>query len=398
MLFCETNVDGTIGGSYYSLLYLVKGLDKIQFAPLVLFHTEHILLDAFKSAGAEIVVWPKAGGFSFSARLPRVLGFLQAPLAVVQKAMNLVQGFFLSAVARAVFIRRRSVDLVHLNNSILYNHDWMLAARLAGRPCVSHERGINEGYPAWARFWGRRLDAIICISEAVRGTMAAAGADFGNLHTIHNGFDPAEVRLQVPAANLRRDLGIGADDDVIVMVGNLKEWKGQTTLVKALDIVRKVRPTVRCLLVGATAPADAAFERELRALVAALDLNQRVIFAGFRKNVADFIALSDVVVHASTLPEPFGRVVLEAMACRRPVVGSRAGGVLEIVDDGATGLTFPPGDEVALAAAVGRLLADRTAARAMGDAGHRRLVDRFHIDRNVQATEQLYETLLARTP
>jgi glycosyltransferase involved in cell wall biosynthesis len=394
VLFCETNPDGTIGGSFYSLLYLVKGLDKTRFAPLVLFQRSHGLLDAFRAAGAETIVWEKPRPFRFAPHLPGPLALAMPLVLAVQKGMNVFRVLLWPTVLRVLFLWRRRVDLVHLNNSILRNHDWMLAARLLGRRCISHERGINEHYPPLARYLGRGLDAIICISEAVRTTMAAAGADFGNLRTIHNGLDPAEVRPKVPAAAMRARLAIPPGADVIVMLGNLKVWKGQESVVRAVDRVRRSRPLVRCLFVGDTAAADRPFEEGLRRLVAELGLESNVVFAGYHPNVADLVLLADVVVHASILPEPFGRVVLEAMACRKPVVASLAGGVTEIVDHGRTGLLFPPGDDQALAAAILELLGDPDRAVRMGEAGYARLLERFNISRNVEATEATYDLVL----
>jgi glycosyltransferase involved in cell wall biosynthesis len=394
VLFCETNPDGTIGGSYYSLLYLVKGLDKARFAPVVLFHTNHGLLDAFKTAGAETIVWEKPRTVRFTPRLPGPMALAMPLVLGAQKAINVFRMLLWPTVLRVLFLWRRQVDLVHLNNSILRNHDWMLAARLLRRPCISHERGINKHYPPLAKYLGRRLDAIICISEAVRATMTAAGAGFGNLRTIHNGLDPAEVRPQVPAAEVRDRLAIQPGAEVIVMLGNLKAWKGQETVVRAVDRVRRSRPLVRCLLVGDTASADRPFEAGLRRLVADLGVDSHIVFAGYHRNVADFVLLADVVVHASILPEPFGRVVLEAMACRKPVIASLAGGVTEIFDHGRTGLLFPPGDDQALAAALLELLGDRDRAVRMGEAGYTRLLERFGIIQNVQATEAVYERVL----
>ena len=394
VLYCETNIDGTIGGSYYSLLYLVKGLDKSRYSPMVVFYVKHGLIGAFEEAGARTVVWQREGRFALGDRLPIALAWARPIALAVQKVLNFFGAFLLPTMARMFFILRHRIDLVHLNNSILYNHDWMLAARLTGRRCVCHERGINPVYPAAARYWGSRLDAILCISEAVRAAMASAGADSGNLITIHNGFDPAEVRIEIPPAELRRRHHIAPDADVVVMIGNFKAWKGQETVIRAIDRVRRTRPSVVCLLVGATAPSDRAFEDEMRRLVAELRVDKHIIFAGFHRNVPDMLTMADVVVHASILPEPFGRVILEAMACRKPIIGSRAGGVPEIIEDGCTGLMFNPRDHQALADAILQLLADRERAARMGENGYRRLIDRFHVAQNVAATERVYEQSL----
>jgi glycosyltransferase involved in cell wall biosynthesis len=360
----------------------------------VLFQKQHGLLDAFKAAGAETIVWEKPRPFKFTPHLPGPLALAKPLVSAVQKGMNVFRGLVWPTLTRVLFLLRRRIDLVHLNNSILRNYDWMLAARLLRRRCISHERGINPHYPPAAKFFGRGLDAIICISEAVRDTMSAAGADFGNLRTIHNGLDPNEVRPQMPAALVRDRLAIPPGADVIVMLGNLKGWKGQETVVRAVDRVRRSRPLVRCLLVGDTAAADRAFAEGLRRLVAQLGVGDHIVFAGYHRNVADLVMVADVVVHASILPEPFGRVVLEAMACRKPVIASLAGGVTEIVDHGRTGLLFPPGDDQALATAMLDILGDRDRAVRMGEAGYARLVERFHISQNVEATMAIYDLVL----
>ena len=394
ILFCENNVDGTVGGSYFSLLYLVKGLDRRRYQPTVVFYADHILAPAFRETGAEVLIWKRPAPLRFGVARQGALRLLARVVQPIRKALNFARGFLAEALWRAWFLKRGGFSLVHLNNSILRNHDWMLAAQLTRTPCVSHERGINDHYPGASRFFGRRLAAIICISDAVRTTLEMKGADFGNLVTIHNGLDPEALAFRTPPNALRVEWGLAADTPVVVMVGNIKGWKGQDTLVRAIDRVRRTHPSVRCLLVGDTSPLDQPYDATLRELVASLGLTEHIVFTGFQRHVADFMRMADVVVHASVLPEPFGRVILEAMACRKPVIGSRAGAITEIVEEGQTGLTFSPGDADALAAALEGLLADPARARRFGDRGYERLVSHFHIAQNVQATERVYERLL----
>jgi glycosyltransferase involved in cell wall biosynthesis len=392
VLFCENNVDGTIGGSYYSLLYLAMGLTPSRYRPIVVFYTEHALIQAFHDAGIETQVWPKAKSYVFASRVKTRA--LLVPLLILQKALNFWSGFVIPVFARAWFLRSRGIRIVHVNNSVLYNHDWMMAARIAHVPCVTHERGINDCYPAVARFFGKGLAAIVCISEAVKYHLQQHGLDFGNLVTIHNGLDPAMMRTTRSVTELRASLGIPADARVIGMVGNIRAWKGQDTLIRAMQRVRLAFPSVNCVLVGTPSSADEGYAQTLRDLVSSLGLENCVYFAGFQPNVTDFLMMFDIVVHASVLPEPFGRVILEAMACRKPVVGARAGAVPEIIDEGKTGLMFPPGDAEALADAIIALLSDPATARRLGDSGYDRLVREFHITRNVAETERIYERLV----
>jgi glycosyltransferase involved in cell wall biosynthesis len=397
VLYCENNVDGTIGGSYYSLLYLVKNLDRQRYHPIVIFYTEHSLLSAYREAGVETYVWKKARTFSFGGAHHSIWKLLRPirPIALVfQKALNVLREFVFPSLARAWYLKRNGVQIVHLNNSILYNHDWMFAAKLAGTRCVTHERGINDAFRTSAKFFGKRLDAVICISEAVRQNMQARGADFGNLVVIHNGLDPSSMKIKTRPDVLRVAYAIPPEAVVIGMVGNIKAWKGQDTLVRAMDRVRRVFPSVRCVFVGDTSPSDKEYEQSLHALVASLGLDKQVVFTGFQRDVGDFLMMFDVVVHASVLPEPFGRVILEAMACRKPVIGARAGAIPEIVEEGKTGLTFPPGDAERLAEAIMLLAGDREKGQRFGEAGFNRLVSEFHIARNIGATQGLYERIL----
>jgi glycosyltransferase involved in cell wall biosynthesis len=369
-------------------------LDRSRFRPLVVFHADNCLRPRFHDLGVETVVWPRVRTATFGGRLGAACPPLGRPALLLQKAVNFLRGFLWHVVAQAVFLRRVGARILHLNNSILHSNDWMMAARLARVRCVTHERGINDDYPPPARYWASRIDAIVCISEAVRHQLESHGVDYGNLVTIHNGFDPAEARFETPPTALRAAHGIAEGAPVVVMCGNLKAWKGQETVVRAMATVVRARPDARCLLVGATAPSDRGFEDEMRSLIAALALQEHVLLVGFKENVLGYMRMADVVVHASTLPEPFGRVALEAMACHRPVIGADAGGMPEIVQDGVTGLTFPPGDADRLASAIVWMIDHPAEASQMGERGFARLRDRFPISRNVRATELLYERLL----
>ena len=170
------------------------------------------------------------------------------------------------------------------------------------------------------------------------------------------------------------------------MIGNIKAWKGQETLVRAMAIVS-----------DGNVPASDASSSETRprltATTSAKPARARVVARArpadrsspaYQKNVADFLMMVDVVVHASVLPEPFGRVILEAMACRKPVIGARAGAIPEIIEEGITGLTFPPGDADALAEAILRLLRDP----ARGGAARRQRLSTARVGSRLPATSR----------
>ena len=151
------------------------------------------------------------------------------------------------------------------------------------------------------------------------------------------------------------------------------------------------------LVVGHDPSADQRELARLRRLAQELGIASCVRFVPWQEDVWSVYAAADVIVHASTAPEPFGLVLLEAMAARRPVVATRAGGVVDIVSDGETGLLVEPGDVDALSAAIRRLLEDHELVERLLQHAAERLQDRFTIERNAARVIRLYDQLLGRS-
>jgi glycosyltransferase involved in cell wall biosynthesis len=142
------------------------------------------------------------------------------------------------------------------------------------------------------------------------------------------------------------------------------------------------------LLVGDATFGEKSFVDELKEMCRELGVAEKVVFTGFRDDVPVIMRSIDLLVHASTLPEPFGMVLIEAMAASRPVVATRAGGVQEIVDSGVTGILVPPGDEDAMARAIVEILSDGGLRQRMGEAGLRRVEERFSRDETTRGIER----------
>ena len=384
ILYVEGNVDGTIGGSFFSLLFLVQGLDKSRYDPLVVFSFEHRLFPRYEAAGARVLLRPLAKPIQAKSGFGRLLA----------KACNLVLGFVIEPLRLALLLKRERIDMVHLNNSIVRNHPWMVAAKLCGTPCITHERGINPAYSQRSVSLGRKLAAVVCISDAVRDNFALRGVTGLPLVTIPNGLDPSEMKATIPPDRIREELNIRPGRRLIGIVGNLKHWKGQEVVLRATALIKDRFPEVTCLLVGDFSKDDAAYRSRINGLIAELQLEGHVIVTGYRPNVADYVNALDLLIHASIEPEPFGRVLLEGMALRKPLIASRGGAVPEIVVDGSTGLLFTPGDHQDLARAAELLLQDPERIAIMGEAGYQRLVDHFSIEKNVEETQRLYARVI----
>ena len=386
VLFVEHNVDGTVGGSHRCLLDICRNLDRSRYAPLALFFQDNSLVSEFRGSGIEIAIGSPARLLVEWPRLTTSWGswlFTQLKSVVNAGLLLLVR-----PLLWARFLRAHRIDIVHLNNSFNGDHDLILAAWMLHLPCVAHQRGVAEPSGATEHWFARRLSRIIAISSFVRDDLLRRGLPEALITFVHDGIDPRRIHIDVPTAELRRRVGFAPDDTVIGIVGNLKHWKGQHVFVDAMSLITSKHSGVRGLIVGA--PADTRYVKELQETVERYGLRPNIVFTGYQQHPLDYMALMDVVVHASVEPEPFGIVITEAMALGKPVVATAIGGPLDIVVDGLTGYLTPAGDAEKLADTVLQLLDNPASLQRMGSAASRRFEEQFTVARNVTAIERIY--------
>jgi len=389
------------GGSVTSLLDLVRGLDPERYRPLVSFRNPNPFVEEFRAAGAEVVFLydEPAPLVDPSPGIGRRAGDVRRSTSLRREVRRLVRRDLPTARRLLAVVRRHHVDLVHANNDVRVNRDAVLVALLVGLPTVVHVRWI---YPAgfdvavWIdRQLARRVARFLFISAAAAAAYGELRIGPGRTTVLDNPFDVEDYRSPAEPSVVA-DLGLPADAQVVLHIGRLTRWKGQDVLIRSLAELRPTHARAHVVLVGAaTDQRGRTYEAELRALVVELDLADRVHFAGARRDIAAVLAVADVVVHCSTEPEPFGRVVVEAMAAGRPVVGADGGGVPEILEDGVTGLLVAPSDVAALAAAVGRVLDDPQAAAAMGARAGAEAASRFGLAAHARSVQVAYDEVLA---
>jgi len=268
------------------------------------------------------------------------------------------------------------------------------------RPWKAEQLGGGYALSSWCeRVAIESAARVVAVSAGMRDDVLAAYpvVDPERVRVIHNGIDPADYTpAQGPhdAATLALldRLGVDPSRPAVLFVGRITRQKGVPVLLRA---AASLPPDVQLVLL-----AGAADTPELAAEVVALVGGLRAVRTGVvwvqemlpRPDVARVLGASSVFVCPSVY-EPLGIVNLEAMACGIPVVASAVGGIPEVVDDGMTGLLVPPDDPAALAEALGRVLADPAAARAMGTAGRRRAVEYFSWSAVAEQTAALYREL-----
>jgi glycosyltransferase involved in cell wall biosynthesis len=203
-------------------------------------------------------------------------------------------------------------------------------------------------------------------------------------------FRPAEANERDA---LRRALGL-PDGLLAVYTGRLLRGKGLGTLLAAFAAVALERPDVQLVLVGSGDGQSLSVEDELRARASAAPLAGRVVFAGRRERVADWLRACDLFVFPSVF-EGLGISLVEALSCGLPAIGSRTGGIVDVIADGRSGVLVPPGDAVALADALRALLADGGRRAAMGRAGRGDMLARFDERDAVAKYRALFSSLAA---
>jgi glycosyltransferase involved in cell wall biosynthesis len=262
--------------------------------------------------------------------------------------------------------KRDGVRLVYLNNDASCNMAAALGARLARLPIVLHARGFNAD-TAGNRWVLAQLHHAMPVSSAVRDELLGLGLKPERSTVVPEGLDLTAFAPRPASPALRAELGIGHDEPVVTLVGGLVDWKGQDVLLEAAPRILQHHPRAHLLLVGEAYGRDRSFADAIAAGARAPALNGRVRLLGMRRDIPEILALSSVVLHASTTPEPFGRTFLEGMALGRPVIASGEGGPLDVITDRVDGLLIPPRDPARLAEAVLRLLDDPAYASALGE-------------------------------
>jgi len=310
------------------------------------------------------------------------------------------RGYPLALARLVALLRHEHVDIVqtHLFDPSLLG---LLGGRLARVPAVLVTRHhsdfttlFNKPVHRWLdRHQALRADLVLAASEAVRRSMVELEHVPPGRIVVHRyGYEFDTLRPQLtPEARcqLRRSLGVEGGGPLLAVIARLSTSKGHRYLFEALPQLRDAWPGLLVVLSG-TGP----LREELEGLVAASGLTGAVSFLGWRSDAHRIMEAADVVVHP-TLHEAFCSVIIEAMALERPLVATDVAAASEQVDTGETGMLVPARDPRALGAAIQIVLADPTAADAMGKEARRRVVERFNFPKMVRLYEETYDEVHA---
>jgi glycosyltransferase involved in cell wall biosynthesis len=309
--------------------------------------------------------------------------------------------YLATIVRRFQFLRRHRIDLVHINNSpLMGNDDWLPAARLLRIPCVANvagdARGPGGGWLEKRLF--RAFDQYLSVSEYISQAMLRAGIEPDRLHLIYPGVDLETFRARVKRTreNVRGELGIPDRAVMALMVGNIRQWKGQHVVLAALEqMPATARAGFYVAFAGALTVNDRPYMEELEATVRRAGLAGHVRFLGSRDDIPDLLTAADIALHASVRPEPFGLVVVEAMSLGKTVVAANTGGPAEVVDR-SSGITYDPMVPTQLAEILTNLVRDPLRRIELGNGALER-AEQFTARRYAAGVHRVYERVLPET-
>lgn len=295
------------------------------------------------------------------------------------------------ALRLAEIFRRDRIDVVHAHKGGGRTLT-LLARGLRGRPPLVVNRGVSFPMAPVSRWVdGSRVVArIVAVCQAIKDDLVRQGLPATKIEVVYSGtdterFDPARA----DGSGVRRELGVPADAPLVTQIG-VREPKGNDDLLRAFARVHAARPDARLLLVGARPEKRAPLET----LARASGLGEAVTIWGYRDDVHEVLAASQVSVDASHEGLGITGTLRESLAMETPVVATRAMGNPELVGHEEHGLLVPPRDAEAMAAAILRLISAPPWARSLGRAGRVRIVAGFSTRAKVERLERLYAHLV----
>lgn len=378
------------GGGQQVLYFMATTLDRKLYEPVVAMPPNNPLKAQLEREGVKCVALDFVES---NYTMPSPL----QPVTMLKTAINILR--VIAQVRRLA--REEKADFIHANSAVAGVHSLPAAASL-GLPCVVHSHDFNT-----AELTNRLLTllmrykraSMIFVSEALAVHYKAAEQNYP-YSVIHNAVDSAVYHPDDAArGELLEELALPQDTFLIGAIGRIERWKGFDLVLRAFARVAKAYPRARLVIVG-----DVIFEHlkgyklELQALAGKLEIQDRVIFTGFRSDIPRVMAGIDLLVHCPTDREGFPMIMIEAMASARPIVTVPSGGTVEQIFDGVNGLLAPTGDVEAIANGMARIMDDPEMAKRMGEAGLRMFREDLTVERFASRVEQFYGKILRNKP
>lgn len=360
-----------LAGAEKSLLFLATNLDKEKFNPIFACPSYDQFGEELRSNNIDIenIEFPS---------IRKIIGVKNT----LNKLMKIV--------------KKHNVDLIHANDlrTDLY-------ASFIGMIChisvIWHARNlITKEMFDYEKYSSFLPDAIFCNGSVIAHRFSFRNKLFKKVKIIYTGVDISIYNTCISKNEIRREFNIKDDEIVFGIIGRIGRGKGHKYFIEAAFNILKTYQKIKFLIVGESLfQKDKQIEEDARLLVNKLNIQNEVIFTNFRKDIPQIMNALDVFVLASEA-EPFGRSLLEAMACGKPIIATNSGGTPEIVLNGETGILVPSGNSEALTRAMEIFIKDKDLRLKIGNLARKRAEEVFDIKKCIRLLEEEYIKLLAK--
>ena len=376
------------GGSTISLYDLVKGLDRAQYEPIILFLTNNKYRQDFNHLGIKVLA------MDFSKQLESKRHRKNFFIANIYHSWRADLPLALSVVR---IIKKEKIDLVHQN--LGFERAVMIATLLTRTPQICHFRHFIHKIPLTIKALLSSVNAALYTTKAIASQYRSLGLSVAKSSVVYEPIDIKKFSEAHNTALIRQQFAIGDNESIVSNIGRITSWKGQHYFLEAMADIIAQYPNTKVLIVGEPGQSskDKKYFDELQELAQKTPLFGQVIFTGNRNDVAEIMAASDIVVHSASKPEPFGLVIAEAMAAGVPVIATRGGGTTEIIEDNVTGLLVPMESASGIKEAIEKLFASRELREAISAKAHSEVTRRFSAEQHVAKVQKMYQDVFAES-
>ena len=364
------------------LLDLIKGLDKERFEAHVILPNQGLLVSELEKVGAIVSVLPYP--------------ILRRKYFTPKGIFHYFKDYFSYSKELASYAKLQKIDLIHNNTTAVF--EGMYLAKKANIPLIWHIHEIilkpRFIFHIMSYLISRKSTKVVAVSNAVKNHFESSRfwKQKQTIDVIYNGVDSEiyhpyseDVRQK-----LKEQFGIPAHSKVLGMVGRVNAWKGQTDFLQAVETLLKEDATLHAVMVGGVFEGEEWRMEELLAAVESSPISKQITVKDFDPNTVDLYNLFDVFVLPSTNPDPLPTVVLEAMACGKPIVAYRHGGVTEMVVENYNGQFAEVKNPQDLSEKIKEVLEDSARLEQYSQHSRNRQVEAFSLKAYVERFSKLY--------
>ena len=398
ILFVENGIG--YGGAIICLRHLVRNLDRTQYTPMVVTgrtgpqyreiaseaQWKHIADRHIDIVGAH----RKLDLMGWIDKIPALRFITNQILARADDLLNFLP-FFLQLWWTAW---RFKADLIHANNEPLCNRAALLVGKMLKIPTVCHVRGDQDGSRLmnWAFTLPSHFTPVShWVSASIQNKL---GVPTDKISVIYDGLELDGLDPAIDGKIFRQQQHMNDTDFAVGLVGLLIPWKGQEIFIDAAKMLKDKIPNLKMLIIGGTPDDCVPYERMLKQRVKQEGLESTIIFTGHASDMPTVYNGLDIVVSASTSPEPLGTVVIESMALGRPLIGPNHGGAAEMIEHERTGLLFGPKSAASLSDSIMCFYDSKEKRELYRTAARKHALETFSVAAHVTEIQAVYNRLI----